>query len=148
MPKFSPLGDFMLSGCHFAFGNISLGTNISGNLCLVLFVCWFCFCAVQTSAEWNYQKSAILLYLSVCRLLPFSVSKAEDCWRLILFIRKWLVCCNLFLWEAVPTAAILLSSWKLQFPVKKSRQSSMIFGAYSGSSAFSTVRHLNMSCWG
>lgn len=148
MPKFSPSGGFMLSECHFAFGNISLGTNISGSLCMFLFVWLVCFCAVRTSTEWNYQKSAVLFYLSVCRLLPFSASKAEDCWRLTLFIRKWLVCCNLLLWEAVPTAAILLSYWKLQFSVKKIRQTSMIFGACSGSSAFSTVRHLNMSCWG
>lgn len=41
----------MLSECHFAFGNISLGTNISGSLCMFLFVWLVCFCAVQTSTE-------------------------------------------------------------------------------------------------
>lgn len=45
----------MLSECHFAFGNISLGTNISGEplfvfVCLlVLFLCCPNFCRVKLS---------------------------------------------------------------------------------------------------
>lgn len=133
----SESGGFILSECYFAFRNICLGTNISGNCC------FFSLYRVNLS-EISFSA------LTLCRLLPADTesqnSLGTSMSRLILFIRKLLICCYLYLWETVPTGVTLLNYCKLQFVVKKSGQLSMIFIAYSGSSVFTTLKHLNMAC--